>query len=163
MTSPTSRWQDALSRMHPRERAAVMLAAWVVGLGALWGLGIAPAWKTLAKAPERHQAVDRQLAQMQALAAQADDVRRTSEGDLPQRDAVLDLLHRTAREMGQGSVTVNGDQVSLRVNNVAPDALARALDQLRRSARVSVAQAELKRQGDGWSGSVTLSGPGLGD
>lgn len=163
MTSPTSRWQALLLRMSPRERAAVLLAAWIVGLGALWGLGIAPAWKTLAKASERHQAVDTQLARMQALAAQTDDIRRSSAGDLPPRDAALDVLHRTARELGQGSVMVSGNQVSLRIHGVAPDVLARALDQLRRSARVNVVHAELKRRGDGWSGSVTLAGPGLGD
>ncbi|MFA6616293.1 MAG: type II secretion system protein GspM [Hydrogenophaga sp.] len=163
MKPPTSRWQALLSRMSPRERAAVVLAAWIVGLGALWGLGIAPAWQTLARAPARHQAVDTQLARMQALAAQVEDIRRSSAGDLPARDAALDVLHRTARELGPGSVMLSGDQASLRIHGVAPDVLARALDQLRRSARVNVVHAELKRRGDGWSGSVTLAGPGLGD
>lgn len=159
----TQGWQALLSRMSARERAAMALAAWAVGLGLLWALGIAPAWKTLAGAPQRHQALDAQLAGMQALATQASEIRQDGAGQVPARETAIGLIQRTARELGQGSVAVAGSQVNLRFGGARPDALARSLDQMRRGARVSVVQAELKRQDDGWHGSITLSGPGLGD
>ena len=57
----------ALSRLSPRERSAVIVAAWILGLGLLWWLAVAPALNTLNQAPARHARVDAQLAQMQRL------------------------------------------------------------------------------------------------
>lgn len=159
----TQGWQALSARLSARERAAVALAAWAVGLGLLWMLGIAPAWKALSGAPERHQALDAQLARMQALGAQAGEIRQGGAGQVPVREVAIGLIQRTARELGQGSVAVAGNQVNLRFDGARPDALARSLDQMRRGARVSAVRAELKRQDDGWHGSITLSGPGLGD
>ncbi|MCY1547635.1 Type II secretion system (T2SS), protein M [compost metagenome] len=65
----------ALERLSPRERRAVFAAAWVVGLGLLWWLALAPALSTLRQAPERHARLDTQLAQMQQLAASAEQLR----------------------------------------------------------------------------------------
>jgi general secretion pathway protein M len=69
------RLQAAWERLAPRERRAMLLAAAVVGLALLWGLGVAPALATLRQAPERHRLVDAQLDQMRRLAATAEGLR----------------------------------------------------------------------------------------
>jgi len=163
MNRPIPAWQAMRAHWSARERMAVTLATWAVGLGLLWALGIAPAWKTLARAPQRQQVLDAQLARMQALAAQAAEIRQDDAGAVPDRGAAIGLIQRTARELGQEPVMVTGNQVRLRGDGSRPDVLARSLDQMRRGARVTVVQATLKRQGDDWHGNITLAGPGLGD
>ncbi len=59
------------ARLAPRERLAVLLAAAVVGLALLWGLGVAPALATLRQAPEQHRQLDAQLDAMRRMAAAA--------------------------------------------------------------------------------------------
>lgn len=163
MKSPLQGWKAMAAQWSARERTAVTLAAWAVGLGLLWTLGIAPAWKTLVGAPARHQALDAQLTRMQALAAEVREIRQNGAGQVPAREAAIGLIQRTARELGPGSAAVTGNQVNLRIDGARPDALARSLDQMRRGARVSAVQAKLQRKDGGWRGSITLSGPGLGD
>lgn len=77
----------ALERLSPRERRAVVAAAWVVGLGLLWWLALAPALNTLRQAPERHARLDTQLAQMQQLAASAEQLRSLNSSPPPGRAA----------------------------------------------------------------------------
>ena len=48
-------WQG----LAPREQRAVQLSAWVVGLGLLWWLGLAPAVDTLRQASARHALLDK--------------------------------------------------------------------------------------------------------
>lgn len=155
-----TRWQA----MAPRERLLVQLAAWVLGAGLIWMLGITPAWKTLQKSPDRLRALDAQLVRMQDWAAQAQAIRQDGSSPVPERSTTIGLIENTARDLGPGTqVNVMGNQVVVRLTQVAPDLLARSLDQLRRAARVVPVSAELEQVGDRWSGSLTLAGPGLGD
>ena len=85
-TAPVS---AALDRLSTRERQAVLVAAWTVGLGLLWWLAIAPAWTTLREAPARHARLDAQLGQMQGMAATAGALRSETNAQPPGRDEVL--------------------------------------------------------------------------
>lgn len=158
-SSALAQWWVGLAA---RERMMVLIAAWVLGLGLLWMLGIAPAWRILEAAPQRHQELDAQLSRMQSLGAQARAVQAERSGTLPDRATSIRLIEDVARSMGPaGQVSVSGDQVTLRVDRVTPDQLARGLDQLRRVARSTPTGADLQWQGGGWQGTVTLTGPGL--
>lgn len=156
---------DALSRLSPRERTAVTAAAWVIGLGLLWWLAVAPALATLRDAPARHAKADAQLAQMQRLAATAETMRGQSSAQPPARDEVLRALETATQGLaGTGQIAVLGERVTLTLRNTPPEALAQWLTQVRINARLLPLDSQITREvgSPGWSGSMVLSGPGLG-
>ena len=156
----------ALTRLSPREQRAVGIAAWVVGLGLLWWLAVAPALATLRQAPERHRLLDAQLGQMRRMAATAESLRSQNTAQPLGRDAVLRALEQaTATALaGTGQLAVQGDRATVTLRGTPPDALAQWLSQVRINARLVPVQAELKHTAapSGWNGQLVLAGPGLG-
>lgn len=168
--SPTRNALQAFLRgLQPRERLAVGLAAAVLGAYLLWAVALAPAWRTLQAAPARHQAVDAQLAEVMALAQQAQALSGQRGTQVISKDqAVRALEQATEQTLGAGArLTVSGNRVTVSLTNVAPDALARWLAQARLNARLLPVESRLQRVGEGtalrWSGTVVLGGPALGD
>ena len=156
--------QQALAGLQPRERRAVTLAVWVVGLGLLWWLAMAPALSTLRQAPERHAMLDTQLGQMRGMAATAQGLRAQTNAQVPARDVTLRALEQATAALGTtAALTVAGERATLTLNNAAPDALAQWLAQVRINARLVPVEAKLNRSGDpaGWSGTLVLGGPSL--
>jgi general secretion pathway protein M len=158
--------RTAWDRLAVRERRAVGLAAAVVGLALLWGLGVAPALATLRQAPEQHRQLDAQLEQMRRLAASAERLRAQGDGPSLTPDAArLALQQATTTLLGEAAqLSVQGDRASLTLRGVPPDALARWLAQVRINARLTPLQADLQHSAEppGWSGQLVLGGPGLG-
>lgn len=156
----------ALARLSPREQRAVTIAAWVVGLGLLWWLAVAPALATLRQAPERHSQIDAQLGQMRRMAATAKGLRSQNTAQPLGRDAVLRALEQatTTALAGTGQLSVQGDRATVTLRGTPPDALAQWLSQVRINARLVPVQAELKQAAApaGWNGQLVLAGPGLG-
>lgn len=164
---PVQRWQAAvqttLARLSARERQALTLAAWVLGLGLLWWLALAPALQTLRQAPERHARLDAQLSQMRSMAATAELLRAQNPQPL-RRDATLRALEQATAELNNtAQLTVLGDRATLTLRNTESAALAQWLAQVRLNARLVPLEAQLSRTGDAatWSGSLVLAGPGL--
>jgi general secretion pathway protein M len=154
--------RDTLARLSPRERRALLLAAWTVGLGLLWWLALAPALATLRQAPERHARLDTQLARMRGMAASADALRAAAPATAPQRDEVLRALEQATTALGTSAqLSVLGDRATVTLKDTPPEALAQWLAQVRVNARLTPLQAQLSRA-TGWSGTLVLSGPGLG-
>jgi general secretion pathway protein M len=158
--------QASLARLSPREQRAVSIAAWVVGLGLIWWLAVAPAWTTLRQAPERHKQLDAQLGHMRRLAATADGLRGQNTTQPLGRDAAmraLELATNTALG-GTAQLTAQGDRVTITLRGAPPEALAQWLNQVRVNARLVPVQAELKQTAEpaGWTGQLVLAGPGLG-
>lgn len=156
----------ALARLSPREQRAVSIAAWVVGLGLLWWLAVAPALATLRQAPERHAQLDTQLGQMRRLAATAESLRSQNTAQPLTRDAVQRALEQatTTALAGTGQLAVQGDRATVTLRGTPPDALAQWLSQVRINARLVPVQAEIKLTATpaGWTGQLVLAGPGLG-
>ena len=154
------------SRLAARERLAVGLAAGVVALALLWWLGLAPALSTLRQAPQQHHALDTQLAQMRAMAASAQALRGQGGAQPLAREAAQRALEQATHELFGPNVQprLQGDQATVALNAVAPDALARWLEQVRINARLVPVQADLQFNASpaGWSGQLVLAGPGLG-
>lgn len=159
----------ALAQRSPREQRAVRLALWVLGLGLVWWLLLAPALATLRTAPERHAQLDAQLGQMRQMAATAEALRAQQSTQLPGRDQALRALEQaTATLGGTGQLAVLGDRATLTLRAVQPDALAQWLSQVRINARVVPVETQLTRSADPasnqtvWNGNLVLAGPGLG-
>jgi general secretion pathway protein M len=156
--------QQTLAGLQPRERRAVTLALWVVGLGLLWWIAIAPAWSTLSQAPARQARLDAQLSQMRGMAASAQALRGAN-AQPPSRDTVLRALDQATGELGaSGQISVLGERATLTLNNATPEALAQWLQQVRINARLVPVEAKLNRPASGapaWSGTLMVSGPGL--
>ena len=157
----------ALQSLQPRERLAVGLAAGVVTLYLLWAVALAPALASLRAAPERHRAADAQLADMRALASQAQALLGQRGALAPSRaDALRALDLATQQTLGASTrVAVVGNRATVTVDAATPEALARWLSQARLNARLLPVETRLARSGEGaalrWSGNVVLSGPSL--
>ena len=157
--------RQALAGLQPRERRAVTLALWVVGLGLLWWIAIAPAWSTLSQAGERHARVDAQLGDMRSMAASAEAVRAQGGSQLPERDTALRALEQATAALGaNGQIAVLGDRATLTLSNASPEAMAQWLQQTRINARLVPVEAKLIRAEGAvavWNGTLVVSGPGL--
>lgn len=159
------RWASKWESMAPRERRMVSIAAWVVGLALLWWVALGPAMQTLRKAPAQHAALDAQLAQMQSLAATAEQMRGQNNAPTPSRGAAQSSLEQATRQIGDtAQVNIQGDKAILTLRGTPPQALAGWLNQVRVNARLVPVNAQLERTNnpDGWRGQITVSGPGLG-
>ena len=162
VTAPLS---AALDRLSPRERQAVLIALWVVGLGLLWWLAVAPALATLREAPARHARLDAQLGQMQRMAASANALRSEASAQPPGRDEVLRALEAATAALGASAqLSVLGDRATVTLRGTSPAGLAQWLAQVRINARLLPLETQLTRDPatSGWNGTVVLSGPGLG-
>lgn len=160
-----SRLSGALAGLSPREQRALQLAAWVVGLGLLWWVGLAPALDTLRQASARHASLDTALAQMQAQAASAEVLRAQNATPPPSREAALRALQDATGQLGSGAqLSLQGDRATVAMREIAPAPLAQWLQQVRVNARVLPVQVQLQRGANAatWSGQVVLAGPGLG-
>lgn len=157
--------RPVLARLSPREQRAVVIAAWVVGLGLLWWLAVAPALATLRQAPERHSQLDAQLDQMRRMAATAESLRSQNTAQPLGRDAALRALEQATTNAlaGTGQLSVQGERATVTLRGTPPEALAQWLSQVRINARLVPVQAELTQTSSpvGWSGQLVLSGPGL--
>lgn len=161
----SQRLSATLQGLSPREQSAVRLAAWVLGLGLLWWVGLAPAIGTLRQSGARHATLDQSLAQMQAQAASAELLRAQNATPPPGRDAAQRALEEATRQLGAGAqLSLQGDRATVAMRDIAPGALAQWLQQVRINARLLPVQAQIQRGGAaaGWSGQVVLAGPGLG-
>jgi general secretion pathway protein M len=160
-----ARLTRALDALAPRERRAVTLAAWIVGLGLLWWLAVAPALGVLRSAPERHARLDTQLEQMRRLAATAEQLRSQNAAPPPVRDDALRALEQATTALGgSAQLSVLGDRATLTLRDTPADALAQWLAQVRVNARLLPVEARLTRTPGlaQWNGTLVLAGPGLG-
>jgi general secretion pathway protein M len=154
-------WQN----LAPRERKAVTLASWLMGLALLWWVLLGPAVQTLRKAGDQHATLDAQIAQMQRMAASAQQLRGQNSAPTPSRGAAQSALAQATGSLGAtGQVSVQGDRAILTLRGASPEALAQWLSQVRVNARLTPIDAQIDRRGNpaGWHGQITVAGPGLG-
>lgn len=173
LTIPASPWQSlrerldaSLAGLAPRERLAVQLVLWLLGLALLWWLALAPAWQTLSQAPQRHARLDAQLGEMRRLAATAQLLREQASSQTIGRAAALRAIEVSMGTLaGTGQMNVLGDRVSVSLSNTPPQALAQWLAQVRLNARVFPVEAQLNAgtAPQAWSGTVLLGGASLSE
>ncbi len=161
----SQRASATLAGMAPRERRAVLIAGWIVGLALLWWVALGPALNTLRQAPARQAAIDIELTNMLRMAATAEQVRAQNTTPPPTRRGAQAAVEAATAALGaQAQVSVQGDRAILTLRGVAPEALALWLSQVRVNARLLPVEAQVQRQANpaGWAGQITLAGPGLG-
>ncbi len=153
-----------LQNMSARERLMTLAAVGLVISALIWLVLLAPAIRTLQKAPEQNAAMDTKLERMQRWAEQAEKVKSVSLGDVPERSRVLASIQGSRSSLGEGSViTVNGDRAVVQIGSTGAQALAQWLGQMRVNARVVPVEVKLRRVGRNWTGRLELAGPGLSE
>ena len=167
-TTHTAAISRIFQGLQPRERVAVGLVIGTVVAYLLWALALAPAWRHLQAAPARHQAADAQLAEVTALAQEAQSLSAQRGAQTVSRtDAVRAIELATQQTLGATArLNVSGDRVTVQLTAATPDTLARWLSQARLNARLMPTETRLQRSGEGaalrLSGTVVLAGPALG-
>lgn len=152
-----SGWRSRWAAFAPRERRLLTVAAAVLGLFLLWTVAIAPAWRTLRSAPAQLDALDAQLQQMQALAAEAGRLRGAPPVALDQAQAALSAA--TERLASPASkLSLQGERALLTLKGVGAPQLSAWLAEARAGARAQVVEATLSQAGPGvYDGSLTLA------
>jgi general secretion pathway protein M len=147
--------RQAWSGLAPRERRLVWLAAVVVGMGLLVGVGLQPAWKTLREAPAQVAALEEQRRLMQSQAAEA--ARWRAVPPLPSGQAVGALQAAAARLAPRARLSVQGDRAVLSFEGLTPSELQAWWGEARAGARARPVEAQWSVQPAGLSGSLVVA------
>lgn len=149
--------QQAWQRLAPRERRAVSLAAWVLGLGLVWSLGIAPAWRTLREAPARLAQLESQWHVMQRQAADAARWRQAPALPAGQAEPALKVA---SDRLGPGArLSLQGDRAVLSFDGLGPAALSSWLAEVRAGARATAVEAQWTQRAGALSGTIVVALP----
>jgi len=155
------RWQElrgqtaaAWRTRAPRERIALALAATVLIALAVWALLVAPALATLRTAPRQLEALDVQLQQMRAMAAEVRELRNAT----PVAAAQAGLAIKTAAERygDKMRLTMQGDRALITLVNATPEQLRALLVEVRSAARARPVEAQVNRVPAGYSGTIAF-------
>ncbi|MEO5733580.1 MAG: type II secretion system protein GspM, partial [Rubrivivax sp.] len=106
--APARAWWHGLP---PRERRMVVVAASVLGLYLLWVLALSPALQTARSAPRELDGLDAQWQTMQAMAAEAAELRAAP--PINRQAATAALQAATGRLGESGKLTLQGDRAVL--------------------------------------------------
>ena len=151
LAAARARWQG-LAR---REQALLAVAALAIVLLLLWLVAIAPAWRTLARAPAEIDRLDAQLQAMQGLAAEAQELRAAPPVTPDQAAAALKAA--TARLGDKARLTLQGERAVLTLNGIGSGALRDWLAEARAGARARPLEANLARATQGYNGTLVVS------
>ena len=142
------------SSRAPRERMALAILAVAIGAVLLWLVGVQPAWRTLRAAPAELDALDRQLQQLQASAAEVKSLRAIAPVSSPQ--ALAALKAATERLGEHARLSLQGDRASVIFTAIDAEALRGWLTEIRSAARARPVEASLSRTPNGYNGSVVV-------
>ncbi len=145
-----TRWQA----LADREQVALQLVAWILALLMLWLIAIQPGLRTLRQAPAQLEALESQLQEMQALAAESRELRATPPVPIA---LAAQALQAASEHLGPAAkLSVNGDRAVLSVNGVGAEPLQAWLGEVRSAARARPLEAKLQRSPNGYSGTIVL-------
>lgn len=150
-TSVLPRWQA----LAPRERVAVGVATFALGTLLVWWIALAPALRTLREVPPQRAALEAALTRMQREAAETTRLR--TQPPVPPEQAQAALRAATERLGGKARLAVVGDRATVTFNGVEGPALLAWLGEVRTGARARPIEAQLKRLGRGYDGTLTLA------
>ena len=139
MTAALSQW---LAQRAPRERRLLMLAFALLALALLWWLTIAPVLQTYRASADAHAKLDTELANMQAMAAEAKRIRA-----LPVTRAAdtRTWLDASVKKLGKATLSVQGTRAQINFAGASAQGLAIWLAEARTAAQLSPVQANWKR------------------
>lgn len=141
--------------LSERERWMLGVTGALLALALLWLLALAPALRTLARAPAELARVELQWQEMQRLAAEAQALRAAPTVTPEQAQAALKAA--TDRLGERARLTLQGERAVLTVTNLPSPALRDWLSEVRQGARALPLEASLTRGATGLSGSLVLA------
>ncbi len=134
----------AWAQRSARERQLLTLAAVVLALAGLWRIALAPALHTWHEAPARQATLDRQTAQMLALQAQAQSLKKPSA--ISRADAVRWLERNLSALGADAKLSLQGERATVSLQAAPADGLAQWLRQAREQAQALPVQAQIQMQ-----------------
>jgi general secretion pathway protein M len=148
------RWQQ----MARREQRLVLAALVLVGVAVVWLVAVAPALTLLKKAPQQHQELDAQLAQMQVMQVKVQALRAQP---VVTASSARSALEAATTSLGSNAqMAVQTDRVTVTFKGVAPAVLAQWLATVRQNARMVPNEAHWTRsESGGWDGRLVLQLP----
>ncbi|MCV2356161.1 type II secretion system protein M [Paucibacter sp. B2R-40] len=145
-----TRWQA----LADRDQLALQFVAWILALLLLWLIAIQPGLRTLRQAPAQLEALELQLQEMQALAAETRELRATPAVPIA---LAAQALQAASEHLGPtAKLSVNGDRAVLSINGVGAEPLQSWLGEVRSAARARPLEAKLQRSPNGYSGTIVL-------
>lgn len=154
----TAPWRARWQALGARERRALSIAAWILGLFLLWSIAIAPAWRTARAAPAQLDQLDAQVQQMQRQANEARELRAVPALASAQAAAAL---RAASDELGAaGRLQLSGERATLTLTGANGTQLRDWLVEARSAARTRPLEANLTRGPAGYSGSIVVALPG---
>lgn len=165
--SPWQQVQKACSQTWAlrtsREKTLLLAGALLLCLVALWQWALAPALQTWREAPARQAAFDRQSQNMRQLQAQVQGLQKPSA--VSRSEAAL-WLEKSLAELGPNAkISLQGDNVTLRVESAPAPAMARWLSQARDNAQTLPLQGQMQQLSSApknevlWQGTLVLKLP----
>ena len=147
--------QARYAKLDTRERQMVVAIGALLAFLVVWLILVRPAWKTLDEAPALREQADAQLLQMQAISAEAKQLRALP--PVPQSVAEQVLKAATDELGGKAKLAVQGDRATLSVTGINGEDLRKWLIQARGGARARPVEATLTRAGDGYNGTLVVA------
>ena len=136
-------FRQAWAQRNPREKQLLGLGAAVVLLAALWGLALAPAWRTWQEAPAKQARLDAQTQSMRQLQAQAQSLKTPN--PISRSESAV-WLEKNLGELGpKAKVSLQGERATLSVDAAPAEALARWISLARERALAMPVQAHLQQ------------------
>jgi general secretion pathway protein M len=139
----------------PRDRLALTVMASVLGAFLVWTVLIAPAVATLRSAPAQLEALDAELLQMRAMAAEVRDLRNAT--PVPAAQAGLAIKAAVERQGDKVRLSLQNERALLTLQNASPEQLRALLAEARSAARARPIDANLARGPSGFTGTLVFS------
>ena len=153
-------WQrarHAWAAASAKERRLLGTALAVTLLALLWWTGLSPALSTLRGATEQHRALDAQLQNLRALAAETGNLQAMP--SMKAADSLRTVEQLVRQDLGsRGQLATAGDRVTVTFKDLPADTLVRWLVQTRKTARAKPVEMHLALNAPRttWDGSVIL-------
>lgn len=150
-----AQWAPRWQALSSRERLGLSAALLAVGILLLWFIAVAPALRTLRDTPVQRDRLETVLSAMQRQAAEAKTLR--AQPGIPLSQAQTALTAATERLGTQARLVITGDRATVTFTGVEGAALLTWLGEVRSGARAKPVEAQLKRLGKAYDGTMILS------
>lgn len=147
----------------PRERQLLSIAFALLVIAVIWWTLVAPALQTYRTSTAAHAKLDIELAQMQAMASEAKQVRARPVVSAAQAQAWLDT---SVKKLGKATLQMQGSRVQVNFVGASPESIAMWLAEARSTVQLLPLQANWKRSVGAanaanvlWDGSMVLELP----
>lgn len=140
-----------------RERRLALFTILFVACSVLWWVLLAPALRTIRTSNAQAAQQEAQLARMRSMQAQAAQLQQ--QPALDPAESQKKLMQLTQTMLGAESITMQGAQAVVQLNEVQPSVLSNWLAQARQQARAVPAQAQIEQSATGWNGQIVMRLP----